>query len=132
MEMQDISFTMRCIDDSMKGTALERWIEAFTVGTRNLGKDFGRTPLYSKYFIEIGFVDVQEKHLAWPLGSWASDQKMKMLGAWCKQNVLEGIQGLTMAIFTRGLGMSTNEVELLLMEVRNDINSGNLHVYVPM
>jgi len=132
MEMQDIEFPIRCIDDSMKGTAIERWAEALAVSTHNLGKDFERTPLYRKYFIECGFVDVQEKLLAWPIGSWASNQKMKLLGALCKQNMLEGIQGLTMAVFTRGLGMSATEVELLLMEVRNDINSGNLHIYLPM
>jgi hypothetical protein len=37
-----------------------------------------------------------------------------------------------MAVFTKGLGMSAAEVELLLTEVRNDINSGDLHIYIPM
>lgn len=130
--MQDVEFPIRCIDDSMKGTALERWAEALAVSTHNLGKDFQRTPFYGKYFIECGFVDVQLKRLAWPIGSWARNPKMKLLGAWCKQNMLEGIHGLTMAVFTKGLGISAAEVELLLTDVRNEINSGNLHIYLPV
>jgi trans-aconitate methyltransferase len=84
MEMQDVEFPIRCIDDTMRGTSLERWAEALAVSTQNLGKDFQKTSLYRKYFIECGFVDVQEKRLAWPIGSWASNPKMKLLGAWCK------------------------------------------------
>jgi hypothetical protein len=132
MEMQDVVFPIRCIDDSMKGTAVERWAKALAASTHNLGKDFERTPLYRKCFIECGFVNVQEKRLAWPIGSWARNQKMKLLGTWCKQNMLEGIQGLSMAVFTRGLGMPAAEVELLLMDVRNDISSGQLHIYLPV
>jgi hypothetical protein len=97
-----------------------------------LGRDFGRVPQYKQYLQEIGFVDVVEKQLAWPIGTWARTRWMKMLGAWCKENVLSGLQGWTMAVLTRGLGMTSAEVELLLMEVRNDINSSALHAYVPM
>jgi hypothetical protein len=57
---------------------------------------------------------------------------MKMLGARCKEDVLSGLQGWSMAVLTRGLGMSPNEVEMLLMEVRNDINSKKLHAFIQM
>ena len=116
----------------MPGTAFERWIDLIKKGCMALGRDFGRVPQYKQYLQEIGFVDVVEKQLAWPIGTWARTRRMKMLGAWCKENVLSGLQGWTMAVLTRGLGMTLAEVELLLMEVRNDINSSALHAYVPM
>jgi hypothetical protein len=37
-----------------------------------------------------------------------------------------------MAIFTRGLGMTAEQVEEFLMEIKHDINSKKLHCYVPM
>ena len=132
LEVQDIVIPSRCIDDSMPGTAFERWIDLIKKGCIALGRDFGRVPQYKQYLQEIGFVDVVEKQLAWPIGTWARTRRMKMLGAWCKENVLSGLQGWTMAVLTRGLGMTLAEVELLLMEVRNDINSSALHAYVPM
>ena len=132
IEMQDFGFPFRCIDDTIKGTAFERWVDALLEGISALGKDFGRASSYATYMRECGFVDVNEKQLAWPIGSWPRGQKMKTLGALSKQDVLAGLQGWSMAVLTRGLGMSSSEVELLLLEVRNDINSGKLHLYIPM
>jgi len=131
-EMQDFAIPYRCIDDSMAGTAMERWLETVVAAADKLGRDFGRVPNYKSYLIECGFVDVVETQLVWPIGTWPRDKKMKMLGAWCKEDVLSGLQGWSMAVLTRGLGMSPNEVEMLLMEVRNDINSKKLHAFIQM
>jgi hypothetical protein len=57
---------------------------------------------------------------------------MKMIGAWVKEDVLSGLHGWSAAVLTRGLGMSPEEVEALLTEVRSDINSNWLHAYIPM
>ncbi len=132
IEMQDYEFPFRCVDESIKGTGFERWINAVLEGCAKLGRDWKRVPQYSSYMRECGFVNVHEELLAWPIGSWTKNDKMKTLGAWTKENVLEGMQGWSVAVLTRGLGMSTEEVELMLMEARNSINSRKLHVYVPM
>jgi len=131
-EMQDVVIPFRSIDDSMKGTAFERWLDLVKEGTHALGRDFGKVPEYKSYFEEAGFEDVVEKQLAWPIGMWARDRRMKMLGAWTKEDVLSGLHGWSAAVLTRGLGMSPQEVEILLMEARNDINSNWLHAYVPI
>jgi SAM-dependent methyltransferase len=131
-EIQDFAFPFRCVDDTVKGTAFERWLTSVQAGCQKLGKDLGRAPIYRQYMRDIGFVDVQQKLLAWPIGSWPKDEKMKMLGAWCKEDILAGMQGASMAILTRGLGMTTEEVEVFLMEIREAINSKKLHCYVPM
>jgi hypothetical protein len=77
-------------------------------------------------------VDVVEKQFAWPIGTWARGADMKVIGVWAKENLLSGLQAGSMAILTRGLGMTSDEVELLLMDVRREFESGRLHVYVPM
>ena len=56
---------------------------------------------------------------------------MKTLGAWCEENVLEGMHDWGAAVLTCGLGMSA-EVQMMLMEARNSIKSRKLHVFVPM
>jgi SAM-dependent methyltransferase len=132
LEMQDFALPIRCVDDTMKGTALERWQDLTQEGFRKLGKDLGRAPVYGQHMRDIGFVDVQQKLVAWPIGSWPKDEKMKLLGAWFKEDVLSGLQGGSMAIMTRALGMTSEEVEILLMETRQAINSKKLHCYIPM
>lgn len=55
---------------------------------------------------DVGFVDVVEKRTTWPIGAWAKGEKMKRLRAWCEEDMVMGLQGLSMAVFSRGLGMS--------------------------
>ena len=57
---------------------------------------------------------------------------MKTVGEWCKEDFLAGMQGWTMMVLTRGMGMTSQEVEDLLAEVKNEINSKKLHIYMPM
>jgi hypothetical protein len=57
---------------------------------------------------------------------------MKMLGWRSKEDVRSGLHGWSAAVLTIGLGMSSQEVEILLMEVKNDINSNWLHAYILM
>lgn len=89
-------------------------------------------PHYKSYLEKIGFVDIVEKQLAFPIGTWAKGMHMKRVGEWCKADFLAGIQGWSMMVLTRGMGMTSQVVEDLLAEVRNEINSEKLHIYMPM
>lgn len=100
-----------------------------------MGKDWNRVPRYKEYLEELGFVDVVERKFPCPIGPWAKGEKNKTLGVWGRANLLQGLGALSMAIMTRGLGMTPAEVELLLVDVRNDINKNgdeSIHVYAPM
>jgi hypothetical protein len=121
--MQDVVILFRYIDNSMKGTAFERWLGLVKEVENALGRDFGKVPNYKWYFEEVGFVDIVEKQLTNSIVSWARDPRMKILGAWTKRDVLSGLHRWSAAVLRRGLGMSSQEVEILLMEVKNDINS---------
>jgi DNA-binding transcriptional MerR regulator len=57
---------------------------------------------------------------------------MKMIGVLAKQDVLQGLDAWSMALFTRGLGMPVEEIKALLKEVEEDLNTKRLHVYVPI
>lgn len=132
VEFQDGVFPFKCIDATMENTAFGRWLDLIAAGSKALGKDFSRAPQYKQYLEEVGFVDVVEKRFAWPIGTWARGTHMKHLGTWAKEDVLAGLQGWTMAVLTRGLGMLTQEVEVLLADVRKDLESKKIHAYIPL
>ncbi|KAL3426083.1 methyltransferase domain-containing protein [Phlyctema vagabunda] len=132
LEMQDAAFPFRCIDDSMRGTAFERWSGMLLSAAQALGRDFQVVPKYKRLMEEAGFVDVVEKQMAWPIGSWAKGEKMKMIGMYCKEDVLQGLPAWSMAAFTRGLGMEYTEVEKLIFDVQAEIREKGLHCYVPV
>jgi hypothetical protein len=116
----------------MKGTTTERWVDLIIEGTEALGKDWTRVTKYKHYFEEAGFEDVVVRKYEWPVGTWASGQRMKMLGLWYREDLLSGLQAISMAVLTRGLGMTKEEVEVLLIGVRQELKSNRIHMYVPV
>ncbi len=97
-----------------------------------MGLDWSRVPKYKQYMIDAGFEDVVEKKYEWPLGTWAKGKKLKILGLWYREDLLGVIHGVSMAVLMRGLKLSAEEVEKLLVGVREDIKSNKIHVYVPV
>ncbi|KAL3423929.1 methyltransferase domain-containing protein [Phlyctema vagabunda] len=132
LELQDAAFPWRCIDDSWQGTALQRWMGLLLDGAEALGKDWKRVPKYKEYMRNAGFLDIVEKKFAWPLGTWAKGKKFKTLGAWCKEDVMKGLQAISMAVMTKGLRMAPEEIDSLIADVKKDVESGKVHVYIPI
>lgn len=54
------------------------------------------------------------------------------VGMWMYENFSGGVQGLSMALFTRGLGWSAEEVEAFLVDVRKDMKDTKIHGYYVM
>ena len=132
LEMMDVNFPLRSIDDSLKGTALGKWSTLLIEGAKALGKDWTCTSKYPQYFRDAGFVDIQIVKYQWPTNPWAKSEQQKILGRWLQQNLLDGVSAMSMAALTRGLKMSASEVELFLVDVRNDIQDRHIHAYCPM
>jgi SAM-dependent methyltransferase len=135
IELQDVSFPFLGADDKWNGTAFKHWMGLVMDAAKALGKDWNQVPKYKEYLERVGFVDVVEHRFDIPLGTWATGEKNKTLGVWGRENLLQGLGAVSMAVLTRGLGMSTADIELLLVDVRNDLNKTgreSLHLYAPM
>jgi hypothetical protein len=51
---------------------------------------------------------------------------------WALEDISSGIQGLSLALFTRGLKWSVEELEVFLAEVRKDMRDRSIHSYWKM
>ena len=51
---------------------------------------------------------------------------------WTLANIADSLSGLSMALFTRGLGWTAQEVEVFLVEVRRDMKNRRIHAWWPM
>ncbi|RDW80812.1 hypothetical protein BP5796_05510 [Coleophoma crateriformis] len=127
-EMQDIFFQPFAVDDTLKGTALEKWNDTIIEGAKVIGRDWN----YAKWFREVGFEDVVETKLVWPTNSWPKSKKQKVIGMRCMADSLKGLSAISMAIMTRVLGMSAEEVEATVEDVRKDIQDKSIHAYWPI
>jgi hypothetical protein len=130
LEFQDPTMPVLCIDDSMNGTALQEWMDAICRAGEALGRKWTNSKNYKKWMEEIGFVNVVEKRFSWALNPWPKGKHNKLVAMWMQQDLLDGLQGLSMALLTRGLGWSREQVELLLVEVRKDVLNRGIHAYL--
>jgi hypothetical protein len=132
MEMQDVLFDYESIDDSGINTAIKAWNTKLHEGARRIGRDWRCTKDYARWMQEAGFECVVERHFAWPSNTWPKGRKQKLLGLWSMSNFLEGLPAVSMAIMTRAHGMTREEVEVGMVEVRKDIKNKAIHAYVPV
>lgn len=85
------------------------WVEAGRRATQ-CGELFGKTMLIEETMTTLiqqaGFVDVVERRFRWPFGAWPEDKRLKDIGRWQLLHWEEGLEGWTMALMTRYLGVS--------------------------
>ena len=129
MEWQDYYCDLQAIDDSMEGTALAQWVKYWIKGAKNLGRDVLSPRKYKVWLEEAGFINVTEQKLVIPGNPWPKGRDLKSMGMWQMTNFMDGLHAASMTIFTKGLGMSAEEVEIFLVDVRKDIKNLNIHFY---
>ncbi|KAJ2898478.1 hypothetical protein MKZ38_003867 [Zalerion maritima] len=130
LEMQDLDFPMRCDDDTMsKDSYIYKWTQGFVDAGENLGRPINSAPKYKRMLEKAGFVDVVEKQFKWPMNRWPREKKFKEIGQWAFANVDGGLEGLSLASFTRGLGWSKEETLAFCMNVRKDLKNVRIHGY---
>lgn len=128
--MEDPQMPIACADDSMDGHPLADWAATICYAADQHGRPATNSRHYGRWMRDAGFIDVVERHFYWPLNTWPRDKKNKLIGVWAQQNMLEGVEGISMALLTRELKWSKAQVEVLLAEVRNDLKNRAVHAYV--
>ena len=51
--------------------------------------------------IDAGFINIHEKVIKAPIGSWPADPNLRELGQWVLLGFDTGLEGYTLATFTR-------------------------------
>ncbi|KAK6613083.1 hypothetical protein QC760_003232 [Botrytis cinerea] len=129
-EMQDPQMPIVGIDSSIKDTALEEWVRVTCLAAERRGRKVTNSRYYGKWMAEAGFVDIVEKHFFWPCNPWVGGEKEKLLAMWTQQNLLDGIEGMTMRNLTAGLGWTPEQVEILLVGVRKDLKNKRINYHI--
>lgn len=120
---------MRSDDGTLKGTSLDEWQTLIIGALKTMGRNLSDSVNWGSYMREAGFVDIVEKRYYWGTNPWVRGEKRKLQAAWCQQNLLDGLNAMSMALFTRVLGWSMERIEVLLAGVRNDLKDRKIHAY---
>lgn len=65
-----------------------------------------------------------------PLSPWPDNPKMKEIGRVRGLAMSMGVEGYSLALYTRFLGWSSEELQVLLAKVRNEFNDQKNRMYI--
>ncbi|KAL1977239.1 hypothetical protein VTN31DRAFT_98 [Thermomyces dupontii] len=83
-----------------------------------------------QHMIDAGFINVQDIVFKMPLAPWPDDPKMKEIGRIRGMAMNQGVEGYSLALYTRYLGWSADELRVLLAKVRSEFNDLNNRMYI--
>jgi hypothetical protein len=84
---------------------------------------------FKRYLQEAGFEDVTEFRFKIPTSPWPKDKRMKLIGAFEMQSLLQGASAFSLRTFSRAYGWTQAETETFLMKMRTDVRDLKFHTY---
>jgi hypothetical protein len=85
---------------------------------------------YHEYLSEAGFANVSQTILKIPTSTWPKDPRLKRVGALELMNVKDGAQAFLLRGYTKELGGRREDLEMLLMRMRQELTTQRYHSYV--
>ncbi|KAK6356503.1 hypothetical protein TWF718_000861 [Orbilia javanica] len=130
IESQEVLTHAFCDDGSIpEDCNWKKWEKLYVDAARQCGRPIDIAKDLKGWFEDAGFVDVEEEVVKCPLGNWPINRGQKENGRFLKAALSDGLQGLSLAIFTRILGWKPDEVEAFIALCRNDLNNKSFHGY---
>lgn len=134
IECQEISYIPSSQDGSLtQESAVLQWHYLQKEAAQKAGFDLINSGTLTKARLEkVGYVDVVFKELALPIGPWPADPTLKAAGYHQLCAMLKGLEGISLRFFTRYLGWTAQEVEILVAKVRAEWRKPSIHSYWPL
>ncbi|KAI9867649.1 MAG: hypothetical protein M1813_008449 [Trichoglossum hirsutum] len=128
VEFQDFDFKYYSVDGSLNDDMpLAKWDSLMIKATEVSGREGCPGPKLKGLIKEAGFENVTEEIFPLPIGMWPKDKKLKEMGAYNLFQRLENLEGITLGLFTRFLGWTSQEVLVFLADVRKDLRNPRIH-----
>jgi hypothetical protein len=132
IELQDFYMEITCDDDTMKDDdPVHDWLENVSKALDVLGVDLKAAAKNPDNLAAAGFVGIEKHFSRVPIGVWPREEKLKTVGLYNRAILLDGLQGISVGPFTRGLQWTPDEVELYLVNVRKGVVNSRVHSYLP-
>jgi hypothetical protein len=108
---------------------VKRWFSELTNASILASRPIHLIPELKRMYIEAGFVDVHEKVYKIPMNGWPLSPKLKRIGGLWHRCMNDGLSGFSYAFFHRCMGMTKEEIEISLVDVRHGLADQSVHAY---
>ncbi|TDZ40553.1 Secondary metabolism regulator LAE1 [Colletotrichum trifolii] len=132
LELQEMDLMPQSDDGTLRpDAAIVKCFELLGQAAGALNHPFQNIPALVNILQEVGFEHVYIRKVKWPTNTWPKEEHHKTLGTWAHENCMAGIESWTIAPLTRGLGWRREEVQVLLIKVREEFRDRSIHAYWP-
>lgn len=122
VELVEIDWTPRSDDNTLPvDSYFARWANELFKAMDKAGRDMRVNPNMCNMLREQGFVNVREQKFKLYHNPWLTGGTEEAIGRWFNLALTHGLQGISMAPFTRYLGWSPKDVNELVDKVRHEI-----------
>ncbi|KAL7275609.1 hypothetical protein RUND412_001442 [Rhizina undulata] len=106
------------------------WEKSWEKATNDCGREWQKVaPAMEAALNEVGCVDVGLIVKKLPIGRWPKQKRQKEIGMFWRQQCLDGIDGVSLALFTRILGWDMEKFDTYMEDVHADLANPNYHMY---
>ncbi|KAB8288222.1 hypothetical protein EYC80_010223 [Monilinia laxa] len=112
--------------------SFQKWQAGLDEASKLFGRELNVAMKFKDWLNEAGFEAVVERHWRLPMAPWARDRRNKEIGLYLQQNMLDATVAYGMAHFTRILGWSPEEYQVLAAGVRNEFKDSRVHNWCNM
>ncbi|KAJ4014788.1 hypothetical protein NW761_015098 [Fusarium oxysporum] len=131
-ESQEVDGKVCCDDGTLDPNGpLAAWSNDLIVASEKLGRPAILAATLKDVFERVGFVDVQQRIFKMPINGWARDNRLREIGYLWGANVLDGLAGFSYQLFNKAFERTSAQVEVSLINVRQDITNPRIHCYMP-
>jgi len=109
--------------------SLLQWQSGVNEASLKFGKKINVARDHKENMIKAGFVGVEDVPFKVPIGSWPKDPKAKEIGRYELAHMLDAVEPFALALFTRALGWTRAEIEVLGAGVRSDFLNPKNHLF---
>jgi hypothetical protein len=132
LEMQDLVMPMKYVGKAPIESALYKWNVYVVEASIKAQRPWTHVKDYPQYFRDAGFEDIQEFKYLWPNQWLKKGRYFKTISRYFHRDMHDGLEGLSMKLFTNILGWSREDVSDLVAAVRKDLQDPAIHTYIQM
>ncbi|KAK5940345.1 hypothetical protein PMZ80_007765 [Knufia obscura] len=131
LEMQEYECCLHSDDDTLDQAPLSKdWLEKMDFASSKTGKRLNVAHLHRQWMIDAGFVEVEEQVHKIPIGGWPKGKRLKGIGKVQRIQMIEAIPTFSIAFYTRVLGYSLEQAQIMVEGVKVEFMDKKLHMYL--
>lgn len=127
-EFQDFDIHYYSEDGTLKpDDPLAVWIKSMGDAAAAIGRDPQPGYKLKGWFEKQGFTNIFHQKYKLPIGTWPRDPKLKQTGLHNFMQINQGLEGLSMRLYTNVMKWTHEQATVMLTEVRRRLHNPNIH-----